>query len=124
VACRAPTRSLPSRKDENPVPTKINPLGVKGAGEAAMSAHSPPSRTASSTRPYRHARDTRKSLARDPRGASLRGTPIRGTLKSRASSCLDVLMATPGTVRSATIPAATSAEALERRRCDRLRGCE
>ena len=34
TACRAPTRSVFFEMDENPVPTKTNPLGVKGAGEA------------------------------------------------------------------------------------------
>jgi hypothetical protein len=49
--------------DENPVATKTNPLGVKGAGEARNVG------ALARRRPYRHAGHTRKSLAYDPRGA-------------------------------------------------------
>jgi hypothetical protein len=63
--------------DENPVPTKTNPLGVKGAGEAgnvgALARHherrrrrAQPARHRSS----RHAGHPRKGLARDPRCAT------------------------------------------------------
>jgi carbon-monoxide dehydrogenase large subunit len=74
--------------DENPVPTKTNPLGVKGAGEAgnvgALAAIMNAVVDALSPRGITHIDmpAPEKSLARDPRGASPPRIPIRGRLRA------------------------------------------
>ena len=73
--------------ENHPVPTKTNPLGVKGAGEAGnvgalaaiMNAVGRRA-VAARRRPYRHAGDAGARLARHPRGARRRRIGRRGFL--------------------------------------------
>ena len=67
-----------SRSTSNPVPTKTNPLGVKGAGEAGSVGAMPAvgqrdGRRAVPARhpPHRDARHARAAVARDPRGTGI-----------------------------------------------------
>ena len=91
--CRAPTISVPMEIESAPVPTKLNPLGAKGAGEAghggrATGRDAGGARRAAAARRHRarHARNARARLAGDPGGEEV-GVLYRVCVTPTGSLC-------------------------------------